>query len=167
MLEIPEILEHEVLAESVPELVGRVARRIPPLWDLDSYVAVNPFLGYSARPIDEAAREIGDGLGARVLPGVEDYRKRWQQGAFGPNDLAAAASRLGQDAATLREILDGRRDVPQRPAYPVLGFAERYDRSHGSDWDNQLIRSAARWCAVHATQGGSSWQLAPAGGGAV
>jgi len=47
----------------------------------------------------------------------------------------------------------------------VLGFAERYDRSHGTDWDDQLVRSAARWCAVHATQGGASWRIGPPGQG--
>ncbi len=93
MLESLEIVDEELGIESVPGLVAGVARRIPPLWDLRNYVAVNPFLGFSDRPIDEAAREIGDGLGARVLPGVDFYRAKWRQGAFSPIDLAAAASR--------------------------------------------------------------------------
>ncbi|MDG3004322.1 DUF2309 domain-containing protein [Paludisphaera mucosa] len=165
MLESPAIVEEELSAGPVADLAARVARRIPPLWDLDDYVAVNPFLGFSARPIDEAAREIGDGLGARVFPGVDYYRERWRRGAFGPLDLAAAASRHGRDAAALEEILDGRRDEPRRPERPALGFAERYDRAHGSDWDDRLIRSAARWCAVYATEGGSYWRRPPAGAG--
>ena len=74
MLDILEIVDDELTVESVPELVMSVTRRIPPLWDLDSYVAVNPFLGFAARPIGEAASEIGDGLGARLLPGVDYYR---------------------------------------------------------------------------------------------
>ncbi len=165
MLESTAIVGEEMTAEAILEAVARVCRRIPPLWDLRSYVAVNPFLGFAARPIDEAAREIGDGLGARVLPGIEFYRARWRQGAFGPIDLADAASRHGRDDAALRDILDGRRDVPLRPAGPVLGFAERHDRRHGTDWDGQLIRSAARWCAVYAAGGGSSWPLASSGQG--
>jgi hypothetical protein len=30
-------------------------RQIPPLWDLENYVAVNPFLGFSERPLAAAA----------------------------------------------------------------------------------------------------------------
>jgi len=165
MLASLEVVDKELDVESIAGLVAGVARRIPPLWDLRNYVAVNPFLGFSDRPIDEAAREIGDGLGARVLPGIEFYRAKWRQGAFGPIDLAAASVHHGRDAAALAEILDGRRDATRRPSYPVLGFAERYDRSHGTDWNDQLIRSAARWCAVHATQGGASWRIGTPGQG--
>ena len=38
--------------------VLRVADRIPPLWDLGNYVAVNPFLGFAGEPVAEAARAV-------------------------------------------------------------------------------------------------------------
>ena len=42
--------------------------RIPPVWGLENYVAVNPFLGFTDQPIETAVPVIEQGLSARVLP---------------------------------------------------------------------------------------------------
>jgi hypothetical protein len=145
--------------------VVRVCNRIPPLWDLPNYVAVNPFLGFSGEPIDEAARIIGDGLDAQVLPGLDFYRKRWKEGAFSLAELTGAAERLGQDAEQLAGLLSGGREPPRRTARPVLTFAERHDQDYGSDWKDLLSRSVARWCAVYVSDGGTYWSLPSTGRG--
>lgn len=139
--------------------VAQACRRIPPLWDLANYVAVNPFLGFASRPIGEAAREVGDGLGAHVLPRLDYYRKRWQAENFGPADLALAAERAGVSASALVEILEGRADPTMRPAGVVSSFAEEFDRRHGTGWDDAVIRHVARWCSDHASGGGPSWKI--------
>lgn len=147
-----------------PDVV-RACRRIPPLWDLNNYVAVNPFLGFADTPLARAAREIGDGLGARVLPPLEYYRERRRDGAFGPDDLAGAAARAGRDAGEIAAILDGVQPAPTRQAAPVLSFAERLDRAYGGGWEDAVVRQVARWCAVFALGGGSGWALPDDGRG--
>ena len=157
----------EVLANTIEETsaeffsadVTRACHRIPPLWDLSNYVAVNPFLGFTSRPLVEAAQEISDGLSAHVLPGLEDYRAQWEAGAFGPADLARAAERAGQDPEVLGAMLVGRADTPRRKARTVLTFAERHDLRYGTDWNDAVIHQIARWCAVYLSEGGSSWKL--------
>jgi uncharacterized protein YbcC (UPF0753/DUF2309 family) len=94
-----------------------------------------------------------------VLPGTAFYRERWAAGAFDRADLARAARRSGLKLQTLEAILNGERPVPTRPSAPVLTFAERHDRRRGTDWNGLFIRSAARWCAVHASGGGTHWPL--------
>lgn len=162
---MPEILEPSARVEvesTVWADVVRVCRRIPPLWDLSGYVAVNPFLGFMDRPIDDASREIGEGLGAKVLPPVAFYRERWKAGDFGPGDLVRAAERRGWDASLLEDILDGRRDAPTRAFEPALTFAERHDRRRGTTWDDAVVRQISRWCAVYGLGGGTFWKLADA-----
>ena len=163
MLEIMKTSDEEAASEAVWADVTRVCRRIPPLWDLRNYVAVNPFLGFSSRPLDEAAREIGDGLGAQVLPGLDYYRARWKDGSFSLSELAQAAGRSGHDPAVLEAVLAGRTNVPLRPSHSVLTFAERYDRRYRSDWNDAVLRHSARWCAVYLSGGGMYWSL-PADG---
>lgn len=163
MLEPKATAGVEAGVEVVGAIVARVCRRIPPLWDLPNYVAVNPFLGFAAEPLAEAARAVGDGLGAQILPGVDYYRERWMDGAFGPADLAGAAERLGQDPEALAAILAGWADAPTRPAGAAATFAERHDRRHGTDWDGAVIRSIARWCAFHLAAKGGSRAVAGSG----
>lgn len=134
--------------------------RIPPLWDLPNYVAVNPFLGFAAQPLTRAAVTIREGLGAEVLPPADYYRIRWQEGAFDWADLAGAARRFGGDPAPLERVLDGVAPVKTRAARTVLTQAERHDAQHGTSWNALLISGAARWCAIHARRGGA-FQFAP------
>jgi uncharacterized protein YbcC (UPF0753/DUF2309 family) len=150
-------------ADTVWADVVRVCNRIPPLWDLPNYVAVNPFLGFTSKPIVEAAQTIGDGLDAQVLPGLEFYRQRWKEGSFNRAILAGAATRLGQDAETLAGYLNGVYELPRRPARPMLTFAERHDQDYGTDWNDLLGRSVARWCSVYISEGGTYWGLPLAG----
>ncbi|WP_435021070.1 putative inorganic carbon transporter subunit DabA [Tundrisphaera sp. TA3] len=156
-----EVLEtgSEATTAGIADDVARVCRRIPPLWDLTNYVAVNPFLGFASRPIGEAAREISEGLGAHVLPRVDYYRERWQAEEFGPADLALAADRAGLSASALVEVLEGRAEPKLRPSGELSSFAEQFDRRHGTGWDDAVIRYIARWCADHASGGGPSWKI--------
>ncbi len=54
-------------------IVTQVLREIPPLWELDRFVAVNPFLGLSDKPFSEALAELETIWQRPVLPG-EDGR---------------------------------------------------------------------------------------------
>ena len=154
-------------AQDVWADVAAACRRVPPLWDLPNYVAVNPYLGFAGRPFDEAAAVVADGLGARVLPGYDFYRARRDAGAFGPDDLASAADRTGVPVERLQSALSGESaDGVYRDARPVATFAEAYDAANGTDWRGAILRSTARWCAVHAAdvEGASAWGVADGGG---
>ena len=50
----------------------------------------------------------------RVLPGLDFYRQRWDEKAFGPAELKLAAERSGQNAENLTAIIMGQRGVPMR-----------------------------------------------------
>lgn len=154
---MPDAIQTIATPLSVHDLIAATCKKIPPLWDLPNYVAVNPFMGFANKPVATAAREIADGLGARVLPNVAWYRARWQEGAFGSADLHEAARRMGHDPAALRAILSGSVPVPTRQSTPVLTFAERHDLRHGTTWNDTLLRSLTRWCAVEVSGAGAHW----------
>jgi uncharacterized protein YbcC (UPF0753/DUF2309 family) len=134
-------------ADQLHHTVARVCRRIPPLWDLPNYVAVNPFLGFAEQPLPDAARTIADELGGQVLPSLAFYRARWAAGGFGLAELSAAARRAGHNPAALIAILEGRAPAPLRPADGPRSCAEQ------RGWADLAARHIALWCAVHASEG--------------
>jgi len=127
---------------------------------LPNYVAVNPFLGFAAQPLAEAAATIREGLGAEILPPADYYRARWRERAFDRADLVGAARRLGEDPSVLERVLDSVAPVKRQAGRTVLTHAERHDARHGTSWNALLINGAACWCAVHARQGGT-FRFAP------
>ena len=156
-------LDIEASKESVDALIDRVCGYIPPLWDLSNYVAVNPFLGFADRRFVDAARTVSNGLNANVLPLISYFRQRWEAGAFDAEDLVRAANRANLEAGVLHEILAGKRVMPMRKENAVRTFAEQVDDATGTDWNEALIRSMTRWCAVYASEPTSSWSLPPHG----
>ncbi len=157
MRKVTETINIACATDYVPDEVASVCRRIPPLWDLTNYIAVNPFLGFASKPVAEAAHEICDGLNGQILPGLEFYQDRWQEGAFGPDELERAARRAGQEPEALEAILCGRSPMPLRPAGNVLTLAERHDRQYGTNWNQQVLRHITLWCGVHVPHSGIKW----------
>jgi len=141
-----------------------VLERIPPLWALTDYVAVNPFLGYLQRPITDAAKEIHNALGASVLPPATYFRSRWDAKAFTAAHITRASERLGLDANASLDLLDRALAPVARPASQIATFAEQYDSEHGTQWELFLRASIARYCAVFADEGGAWWHLDLEGG---
>ena len=72
------------------DIVQSAAKRIPPLWSLKNFVAVNPFLGLSDRHFIEAARLMQRvGHGDMLLP-AEFYQQQIADGRIQETDFQAA-----------------------------------------------------------------------------
>ena len=132
--------------------IDRVCLLVPPLWQLDRFVAVNPFLGFVSRPVHEAARAVADALDARLLPSLHHYRRLWVQGNFRASDIARAATRCGMHASHLEAILSGQAMAPVRPGEQVLTRAESIDQACGTRWETIAREAAAGWCAMFAVR---------------
>lgn len=48
--------------------INEILMKIPPLWELDSYIAVNPFLGYSSEHFFKALSSMETALGCKLIP---------------------------------------------------------------------------------------------------
>jgi uncharacterized protein YbcC (UPF0753/DUF2309 family) len=158
MCDRPACLTHAASPTLLAEAVAEATRRIPPLWDLRSYVAVNPFLAFSGANIADAAGSVRSGLGAEVFPPLFHYRERWAEGRLAPADLARAGARHGLDPALPQRVLEGRCSAPTTAEPLVLTFAERIDRAYGTSWQATAIRLLARWCGAYVSGGGTFWR---------
>jgi len=129
--------------------IDRVCLLVPPLWELDSFVAVNPFLGFSDMPIEAALRAAGDALDANTLPSMAHYASLWRQGVLDRAALVRAAAACRLEPAHLEAMLGGTASVPMRERGGVVTRAEAFDRRHGTHWESRTRDAAAAWCARH------------------
>lgn len=49
----------------------QLLEKVPPLWDLESYIAVNPFLGYTDRHFEDAMKHLEGLLDTSLVPDTE------------------------------------------------------------------------------------------------
>jgi len=118
------------------------ALRIAPLRGLKDWVAVNPWMGWSDRPIEMAMDEIRRVSGEKVLPSMAWFSDKKRAGAFSERHLERAARRRGLDPVKLLACLEAGGGEGAIDA-PVL-----VSEVHGLT--EFLCQQAAGWCAkVH------------------
>lgn len=80
----------------VAGLVALAARTVPPVWPLESAIAVNPLAGFEDLPFEEAVRLAAQRFGARQNLPLSQWRKLLAAGKLAEDALRdAAIARLG------------------------------------------------------------------------
>ncbi len=167
---------------SLEKVLAEVESLVPPLWPLQDYVAVNPFLGWTDRNFLEVRSRIRSVRDCEMLPSwsyFEDMRARneilqedvnsalrrcasehseWQEDGFSPpQDGANAAdfeSILGQfgESNILGRIPD---DASGERRYFTV--SEVVDQRQASRWTSHFINDITRHCAAHFDKGQAAW----------
>jgi hypothetical protein len=138
--------------------IEMACRRIPPLWNLPNYTAVNPFLGFSNQPMAGAVQIMEQGLDAQVLPSLGYYQSACAAGKIKRQDIARAAARAGVDPLKVMDMLDDKTNPASKPTEDaLLTLAQKCDLEQDSDWHEQSLRATARWCAVYTAADTSNW----------
>ena len=85
---------------------------IAPVWPLDRFVAVNPYVGYSEKPSAEALARLQLVSGATSVMAPAYYREHFEKGRITEADLASALDVLGS-ALSLQRVTGALSDTRQ------------------------------------------------------
>ena len=155
--------------KDLPEVVRAVCKRIAPLWPLQNFVAVNPFLGLSEKPFIDACDLI-----RKVAPGgmqmpLDFYREKFQTGEITIPDLGAAFVHARKtlpgswlpaleklDTAALEAALQQTEADFVELEVPTV--ADAIDRISGSRWLTHVTEVISQFCAGYYDPGQSAWR---------
>jgi len=136
--------------------------RIPPLWPLESFVAVNPFLSLSAERFEDACSTMKGIAGADMLMPREYYVGLLDEGKITDHDLRSALHVMGLDDGTDASLADWKRRLDNAPAYApssATTFAEVVERVEGGRASAEVTEEVAKWCAAYFDEGQSAWRM--------
>ncbi len=141
---------------SVPdEVIKEALGRIPPLWPLKHFVAVNPFVGLLDQPFAQACARIQAVTGSLPLLTAADYRELWHRGEITQADLDHVAD-ADWSSVRLLDLLTS--DGPGVPR-PVQTFADFIDeRSSTSHWGTLVVEEISKWCGVAFDENQTTWK---------
>ncbi len=143
---------------AVREAVASVVKRVAPLWPLDQFVAVNPFLGFAEERFEAASRRVSLACDGRMLMPVGFYRDALAEGRITAGDLQAAIARrdLGEQfrADDLQQYLTTGVDTESK-ALPHC--AEVCGQISDQDWSGQVLERVSHWAAGYFDAGQASW----------
>lgn len=143
-----------------PQLIQQaqsVMERIAPLWPLDSFVAVNPYMGLMQSFWDAhemLKRVVGQGL---CMP-REYYWQKMKDGRITHEDIATAIQEFGygDETASIEQMLvqpSRSRDIPFKLLTDILGQIEQ------QDWSAFVVEHTSRYCAAYYDQGQALWSF--------
>ncbi len=164
--------EPAVVNASLPlkEIIASACKRIPPLWSLKNFVAVNPFVGLSDRSFVETAALIPKVAHGEMLMTAEFYLAQFALGRIQEKDfqIAVALAKKTLPPEWSRQICFASLDelknslTTSKPANAdarVLTFADFLDAKNHSDWAAFVIEEISKWCSAYYDQGQSSWRM--------
>ena len=150
-------------------LVRSACDRIPPLWTLRNFVAVNPFVGLAGRPFVAAARLMQQAGHGEMLMPAAFYTGQIDSGRIGEDEFQAALQRAGDGLpagglagirfATLGTLRRELAKCGDEKAAPFLTYADFLDLKKSSGWAAFVVEEISKWCSVYFDQGQSAWRM--------
>ncbi len=155
---------------TILESARAACQRIAPLWPLQNFVAVNPFVGLSDKPFVDACKLI-----RRVAPGgmqmpLDFYQKKHATGEITDAHLTAALTQArkilsgaeaeslaAMDVAALKRALT--KDPAATSGHGILTVAEAIDAAQGTAWAAAVTETVAQFCSEYFDAGQSAWRL--------
>lgn len=156
---VTRLRDHRGLGSEVLNTsLQRAARRVAPLWPLDQFVAVNPFLGLSEEAFPTAARRVELACGGRLLMDRAFYRRAIDEGRIRDSDLAAVIVNAGKGLAVSAAELKSHAAVPQRAAAQTLHTcADIVSELDERDWSALVTERVTHWASGYFDAGQASW----------
>ena len=143
------------VASSLQPAISEALKRIAPLWPLEHFVAVNPFLGFTDRPFAEACAVLRRTVGHAPVQSPDSYLAAWRSGQITVQDLAAQAD-ADWTPERLVGVLEQADDTPL--SHPVFTFSDVLDHTlPHAHWSRFVAEEISKWCAVHFDRNQTTW----------
>lgn len=140
--------------------IDAACARIAPAWPLDRLIAVNPYWGWTERPIREVAAEIGAIAGAPMLMPRSWYRQQLAEGRITRESVERALGLLGI-ARSAAEVIDALGDdaaaLPHHPLVSELRDAQR-DASRQMLWRDFISQQIGQTCESYFDAAQARWR---------
>jgi uncharacterized protein YbcC (UPF0753/DUF2309 family) len=154
---------HDEGLPGIAQAVDAALRAIPPLWPLESSVAVNPFLGQAGESLAQTAARLGRVAGIAVTMPRAWYRERVDSRAIALRDLeqALAGTSSGFRPANIDALLEAARQPAER-LVALATVADLAAEVSGIDWPGVVAERLGAWASGYFDRGQAIW-AAPRG----
>ncbi|MFT6772125.1 MAG: hypothetical protein ACJARU_002346, partial [Congregibacter sp.] len=144
---------------AISEALARSVKRVAPLWSLEHFVAVNPFLGFTEERFEHAARRVSLACDAQLLMPRSFYREELQAGRMQESDLCIALAQsphLGE--ITLEAVLEGLQvECDSRSHVAISTCADIATQISGRDWSSLIVERVSHWASGYFDAGQAIW----------
>lgn len=152
-------------AADLHHVMSAAVRRIAPVWKLEDFVAVNPYLGMVDLGVDDAAALLHRAAGARSTSPIAQRLQQLDDGIITRRDVADALAGARPHSTVDGFLAEARASDELDGERPALTLASCVERPGGLDVERFMVERLGAWAAAFHDDGQASWRSAQRGGG--
>lgn len=162
-------MEEQVLVQSkeykktaLVDSLRKACKKIAPVWPLDSFTAVNPYLGLTENHFDTVARQLATVGGIQSTLPVSFYRNKIQDGKITHEDLQAAFAKKSLKSTDVQAFVNelenkGDEESPSRTITSLIDVATACTKQ---DWNHFVTSRISSWAASYFDTSQANWKAA-------
>ena len=152
-------------SERLTGILRGACKKIAPLWPLENFVAVNPYLGLADRKFENAAQSLASLGGIQMTLPTEYYKGKITEGVIAHEDLATALSRSSDyrniDVEDfLKGLNNDSSDEEFKTVSTLIDVATQWSQK---DWNRFATSRISVWAASYFDHGQATWVAAARG----
>ncbi|MDN4164441.1 DUF2309 domain-containing protein [Cytophagales bacterium LB-30] len=141
----------------------QACKKVAPLWPLDRFVAVNPYLGLIDKPFEQVAHDLDQVAGIQSTLPSTFYLQKIKEGRILLKDLnQVLAERQHPWAQEPERFVQHLEQAHEEniPTDSIPTVADVASRHSGKDWQRFSSARISQWAASYFDEGQSTWRSA-------
>lgn len=137
-------------------------KKMAPVWPLESFVAVNPYLGLSAQRFESAALDLSIAGGIQMTLPVSFYLQKISAGQITQQDLQAAMQHYGSNESDPQAFIDQLKhgEEKEQSIAAVSSMIDVAAALTQKDWNRFVVGRISAWAASYFDKGQAGWTAA-------
>jgi uncharacterized protein YbcC (UPF0753/DUF2309 family) len=147
--------------ELLLNILREACKKIAPVWPLENFVAVNPYLGFTNKKFENVAQELAAVGGVQMTLDTSFYLQKLKEGKITDQDLAQVLSKKGKktDVNKFIKTLEKNPDSIEVPGTIAL-VADVAAEVTNKDWSRFATSRISLWAASYFDNGQAIWSAA-------
>ncbi|MCA6075040.1 YbcC family protein [Fulvivirga sedimenti] len=142
------------------ETMRTAAKKIAPVWPLERFVAVNPYLGLTDNRFENVARDLAMAGGIQMTLPTAFYLQKMEEGKLSRQDIFEALNRHHNETS-VDEFLDSAKQISEIHTFELIPtMADVAQKVTEKDWTRFMIARISTWAASYFDQGQAIWKAA-------
>ncbi len=140
------------------EVLRQACKKIAPVWPLENFVAVNPYLGHANQTFENTAQTLAKVGGIQMTLPISFYLEKIKEGRITKIDLQKALSKSKEktNVADFIAFLESSKEESQVGS-TVANLADVATQVTGKDWNRFVTSRISTWAASYFDDGQASW----------
>lgn len=153
--------EINLMNVSIGKALLDASKKIAPLWPLENFVAVNPYLGLSDHSFESAAQRLSYAAGIHTTMSANYYLNALEQGNILMEDLETAVNEKYRDnkisAKSFLETLK-KKEFKNAHTTQIHTVAELAKKISTANWPDFMLDCISSWAASYFDEAQSQWK---------